>query len=156
MNVLVYDPYVSEKVINDFKCRKVDILDGLKKADFISIHTPLNINTKNLIAKNEFLKMKKNCVLINTSRGGIINQEDLVWALDNQIISGAGLDVYTEEPIKKLDPIIKTKNTILTPHNSALTLECRIKMGMETIKNINQYLEGNPILSNIINKEILS
>mgnify|MGYP000193844229 FL=1 len=92
---------------------------------------------------------------LQTARGKLINQEDLFWALNNKIIAGAGLDVFVSEPPDPQDPILTTENLVLTPHNSALTLECKIRMGIETIKNIVDFFEGKPILSNIVNKEIL-
>lgn len=155
MNILIYDPYVSKKIISEYKCHKVELIEGIKQADYISIHMPLNKDTKNIISKEEFKQMKKNCIIINTARGEILNQEDLLWALNNDIIYGAGLDVYKNEPPDKSDLILKSDKVILTPHNSALTIECRIRMGIETIKNILDYFEGKPILTNIVNKEIL-
>ena len=158
MNVLVYDPYVSHEIISDLGCTKVDLLEGIKQADFISIHMPLTNDTKNLISRSLLKEMKQNCILINTARGGIVNQEDLVWALNSNIIAGAGLDVYTNEPPDKLDPIFRTSNTILTPHNSALTLECRKRMAIETCENIVYYLFDREKLNdkNIINRNNLN
>ena len=156
MNIYVYDPFVSEKDIHDHNCKKIEFTKGIEIADYISIHMPLNNLTKNLITKKELEKMKNTCFIINTARGCILNQEDLIWALDNKVICGAGLDVFTDEPPKKTDPILSTNNLIFTPHNSALTLECRIRMGIETIKNITSFIEGKPIYSNIINREVLS
>tara|TARA_Y100000590_G_scaffold469764_1_gene659615 strand:+ start:533 stop:1495 length:963 start_codon:yes stop_codon:yes gene_type:complete len=157
MNIYVYDPFISEKDINSYNCKKIEFMEGIEIADYISIHMPLNHSTKNLITKKELEKMKNTCFIINTARGGILNQKDLIWALDNKVIGGAGLDVFTDEPPKKADPIlISSNNLILTPHNSALTLECRIRMGIETIKNIISFIEGKPIYSNIINREILT
>ena len=155
MNILIYDPYISKNIISEYKCHKVELIEGIKQADYISIHMPLNKDTKNIISKEEFKQMKKNCIIINTARGEILNQEDLLWALNNDIIYGAGLDVYKNEPPDKSDLILKSDKVMLTPHNSALTIECRIGMGIETIKNILDYFEGKPILSNIVNKEIL-
>ena len=155
MNILVYDPYVLEKDILALGCKKVDFDEGISQADYISLHLPSNKDTNKIISRSEFKKMKNTCFIINTARGKLINQEDLVWALNNEIIAGAGLDVYVSEPPEHNDPILSAKNTILTPHNSALTIECRIKMGIETITNILSFFEGKPILSNIVNKEVL-
>ena len=112
-------------------------------------------STKNIISKNEFLKMKKNCVVINTSRGGIINERDLFWALKNNKIHGAGIDVYETEPPETNNPLFKLDNIVLSPHNAALTLECRKRMSIETCENIINYLENKSSLNlnNIINKE---
>ena len=123
MNILVYDPYVFEKDNLALGCKKVDFDEGISQADYISLHLPSNKDTNKIISRSEFKKMKNTCFLINTARGKLINQEDLVWALNNDIIAGAGLDVYVSEPPEHNDPILSAKNTILTPHNSALTIE---------------------------------
>ena len=95
MKINVYDPFIDSKLINNYGGTKVDSLeDGVKKSDFISIHMPLNDKTKNLINYNLIKKMKKNCIIINTARGGIINEADLNKALDENLIFGAGLDVF--------------------------------------------------------------
>ena len=121
------------------------------------MHVPLNEKTKYLITKKELSKMKKNCILVNTARGGIIKEDDLVWALQNQIIHSAGLDVFEQEPPNKNNPLFLLNNVILSPHNAALTLECSKRMGVETCENIVNYLNKNSNLnlSNIVNKDIL-
>ena len=99
--------------------------------------------------------MKKNCVVVNTSRGGIINEKDLFWALKNNKIYGAGIDVYETEPPETNNPLFKLDNIVLSPHNAALTLECRKRMSIETCENIINYLENksNLNVNNIVNKE---
>ena len=79
-NIYVYDPFVNKQIIEANKCKKIDFSDGLVLADFISMHMPLNKETKNLIAKEELKQMKESCILVNTARGGIINEKDLTWA----------------------------------------------------------------------------
>ena len=155
--VYVYDPFVDEKSINDKNCYKIDLNDGVKLADFVTIHVPLNNQTNNLITKKQFRIMKKNCVLINTARGGIVNEEDLFWALKNKQIYAAGLDVYEKEPPKINHPLFKLENIVLTPHNAALTLECRKRMALECAENINYYLNKSSKLnySNIVNRKYL-
>ena len=92
--VIVYDPFLDKKIINKKNCTKVDFDEGLKIADFITIHMPLSAQTKNLINKKQFLTMKNNVILVNTARGGIVNEDDLFWALKNKKIHGAGIDVF--------------------------------------------------------------
>ena len=101
--------------------------------------------------------MKENCILVNTARGGIINEKDLIWALANKKIYGAGLDVFETEPPLKDNPLFQLDNVLLTPHNAALTLECRKRMAIETCENIVYYLTKNNRLNknNIINKKLL-
>ena len=109
------------------------------------------------IAKKELKQMKENCILVNTARGGIINEKDLIWALTNKKIYGAGLDVFETEPPLKDNPLFQLDNVLLTPHNAALTLECRKRMAVETCENIVYYLTKSDRLNknNIINKKLL-
>ena len=157
-NVIVYDPFVEEKIINEKGCTKIQFEEGIEKADFITIHIPLSDQTKNLISKKEFEKIKNNAIIVNTSRGGIINEEDLYWALKNRRIYGAGIDVYEKEPPTNNDPLLTLDNILLTPHNAALTLECRKRMAIEMAENILYYLEKDKRLNknNIINRKNLN
>ena len=151
--VYVYDPFIDISIIKENNCIPVDFDEGLYIADFISVHMPLNEKTKNMIAKNQLIKMKKTCILVNTSRGGIINEQDLIWALTNKEIYGAGTDVYEQEPPSIDNPLFKLDNIILTPHIAGLTLECRKRMAIETCENILHYLNERSklIVTNIIN-----
>ena len=157
-NVYVYDPFVNKEIIENKNCHKIDFVEGLALADFISVHMPLNEETKNLIAKDQFIQMKQECILINAARGGIVNEQDLVWALENQKIYAAGLDVFETEPPAHNNPLFQFDNVLLTPHNSALTLECRKRMAVETAENIAYYLEDQSKLNiqNIINQKNLN
>ena len=153
-NVYVYDPFIESSIIKNNNCNSIDFKEGIKIADFVSLHLPLNEKTKNMIAKDQFNMMKNTCILVNTARGGLINEQDLVWALTNKKIYGAGLDVYVKEPPNKDNPLFKLENIILSPHNAALTLECRKRMAVETCENIVHYLYDMKKLniSNIVNK----
>ena len=154
-NVYVYDPFINSSDIIKCNCKSIDLNDGIKIADFISIHMPLNNETKNIISKDKFDIMKKNCILVNTARGGIVNENDLFFALKNKKIFGAGLDVYEKEPPNKSNPLFKLSNTIFSPHNAALTIECRRRMAVETCENIVNYLFNKKQLKleNIINSK---
>ena len=156
--VYVYDPYIESKTIKDNNCFSISFEEGIKIADFISVHLPINEKTKYLIAKKELSQMKRTCILVNTARGGIVKEDDLIWALQNRIIHSAGLDVYETEPPHKNNPLFTINNLILSPHNAALTLECRQRMGVETCNNIVNYLNKTPdlILSNIVNNDFLN
>ena len=152
MNVYIYDPYISEEIIKSFGGTKVDNLeDAVKSMDIISLHTPLTDNTNNLININLLKKMKKNCIIINASRGGIINETDLDEALNQNIIFGAGLDVFSIEPPKNDNPLLKNDKVILSPHTSALTEEGRKRMGIETIQNLIDFFDKKLDKSKIIN-----
>ncbi|MDC1296469.1 hydroxyacid dehydrogenase [Alphaproteobacteria bacterium] len=156
--VLVYDPFVNDKDIKNKGCSKIDFDIGIKEADFITIHLPLSEKTRNLITKKEFSKMKKEVILVNTARGGIVNEIDLYYALKNNHIHAAGIDVFEIEPPSNNNKLFKLPNVLLTPHNSALTLECRKRMAIETAENILYYIGDRTKLNknNIVNKEYLN
>ena len=152
-NVYVYDPYVDISVIKENNCKPIDLIEGLKIADFITVHMPINNETRNMIGKNQFSMMKKTSIIVNTARGGIINEKDLIWALTNKEIYGAGLDVYEKEPPDRSNPLFSLDNIVLSPHNAALTLECRKRMSVESCENIVYYLNNKSKLNvnNIVN-----
>ena len=156
-NVYVYDPFVSKNVVEENNCKVIDKTSGLKIADYISIHLPLNNNTKNFINEQELSMMKETAIVVNTARGGIINETSLVNALQNKIILGAGLDVFEKEPPDENHPLFNLDNIILSPHNAALTIECRKRMAIESAENIAFFLLNNKKLNlnNIVNREKL-
>ena len=156
-NVYVYDPFVSKNVVEENNCKVIDKTSGLKIADYISIHLPLNNNTKNFINEQELSIMKETAIVVNTARGGIINEASLVNALQNKIILGAGLDVFEKEPPDENHPLFNLDNVILSPHNAALTIECRKRMAVESAENIAFFLLDNKKLNlnNMVNKEEL-
>ena len=152
MKVNVYDPFVDKKTIELMGGKKIeDINMGLKTADFLSIHMPLTSETKNLINLAKLKTMKKKAIIINTARGGIINETDLDTALNNKIIFGAGLDVFEKEPINMDNPLIKNKRVLLSPHSATFTKECTARMGIETVQNLIDFFE-NKIKKNMIVK----
>jgi D-3-phosphoglycerate dehydrogenase len=143
MKVNVFDPFVSAEVIQDYGGNKIENLEaGLENCDYLSLHIPLTDKTKNLINYKKIKSMKKNAVIINTSRGGIINEIDLDKALKNNIIFGAGLDVFEKEPIDKNNPLIDNKKVLLSPHSATFTNECKSRMAIETTKNIIDFFEN--------------
>jgi D-3-phosphoglycerate dehydrogenase len=150
MNVLVYDPYASEMQCSEEGFIKQDCLDDvLKESDIVSISVPLTIDTENLIAARELSIMKKNAILINTSRGKIINEQDLYHALRNGEIFGAALDVFAEEPISKDHPLLTCDNFIGTPHNGANTVDSLIRMGTGAVDEIVRLLNHEGASSRI-------
>ena len=153
--IFVCDPFLEKKGIDIKPYKFVDLQTGLKFSNFITIHILLTKETKNFISKKELSLMKEDTILVNTSRGGIINQEDLCLALEQKKLLGAGLDVFTNEPPEGNDIILSAKNIVFTPHNAALTLECRKRMAIETIENILDHLQYNTNIENIVNKDIL-
>jgi len=143
MNVNVFDPFVSKETVLQFGGSKIDNLDdGLKKCDYLSLHIPLTEKTKNMIDISKFKIMKKNSIIINTSRGGIINEQDLNKVLNENIIFGAGLDVFEKEPVNTDNPLLKNKKVLLSPHSATFTNECKSRMSIETTKNIIDFFEN--------------
>ena len=142
MNVFVYDPFVSKEVVESLGGKKVENLeDSIKNMDAVSLHVPLNDKTKNLINYNLLKIMKKNCIIINAARGGVINETDLDRALNENLIFGAGLDVFEKEPPDQNNPLLKNEKVLLSPHTAAFTEECMVRMGKETIQNIIDFFE---------------
>ena len=151
MKVNIFDPFVSKEIISQFGGNKIDNFDeGLKKCDYLSLHIPLTEKTKNMINISKLKIMKKNTIIINTSRGGIINELDLNKALNENIIFGAGLDVFEKEPINIDNPILKNKKVLLSPHSATFTNECKSRMSIETTKNIIDFFENKLDKSMII------
>ncbi|MCV0401759.1 MAG: D-glycerate dehydrogenase [Nitrosopumilus sp.] len=134
-----------EKLLN---AKYVSFEKLITESDFISIHVPHTKETDKLFDMKILKKMKKTAFLINTSRGRVINEKDLVTALKNKIISGAGLDVFETEPISKKHPFVKLSNIVLAPHIGSSTKETRAKMAEITVKNLDLGIKGKkPIYS---------
>ena len=157
MEVYVYDPFLDNDIIIKKQCMPIEKNQGLAIADFITIHLPLNGDTKNFISQTELNVMKKKSILVNTSRGGIVNENDLCIALESKKIQGAGMDVFVSEPPESNHPFFKLDNILLTPHNAALTLECRERMSLEASQNIVFFLKNMSELNveNLVNKKYL-
>tara|TARA_X000000368_G_scaffold409498_1_gene391524 strand:+ start:1054 stop:2022 length:969 start_codon:yes stop_codon:yes gene_type:complete len=155
--VYVYDPFVNDKEILKANCIPIEKNEGLKTADYITLHLPLKQNTRNFISTKEFDDIKNTAIIVNASRGGIINEEALIVALKNNQIQAAALDVFEKEPPIENHPIYSFNNVLLSPHNSALTLECRERMSIEAASSIVNYLTDKKKLNldNLINKEHL-
>ena len=143
MKVKIFDPFVSKESIEEFGGTKIDNLDnGLKTCDYLSLHVPLTEKTKNMIDYSKLKTMKKNVIIINTSRGGIINEKDLDKAINEKIIFGAGLDVFEKEPVDMDNPLLKNKKVLLSPHSATFTNECKSRMSLEVTKNIIDFFEN--------------
>ena len=136
--------------LNLSEANKLNVLpmskeDLFKTSDILSIHVVLNEKYKNLITKKEFKQMKKSTFLINTSRGEIINEKDLVEALENDEIAGAGLDVYTQEPLPQDHKLRFLPNAFLLPHIGYVTVENYSKFYFQMIENLNSCINNKPI-----------
>ena len=143
MKVIVFDPYVDDEIITSFGGAKMTTLEeGLQKADILSLSLPLNSETKNFITLKEMKIMKKSSIIINAARGGVVNEEDLNTALNNNIIAFAGIDVFEKEPPATTNPLIKNKKVILSPHAATFTKEGLESMAVETAQNIIDFFEN--------------
>ena len=139
---------VSKSKEKSLNAKYVSFEKLIKESDFVSIHVPHTKETDKLFDMKILKKMKKSSFLINTSRGKVINEKDLAYALKKKIIAGAGLDVFDKEPIKKNHPLVKLPNIVLAPHIGSSTKETRIKMAEITVKNLNLGINGKkPIYS---------
>jgi D-3-phosphoglycerate dehydrogenase len=137
MNILAYDPYV--QYLNDEKIKLVNFDELIKKSDFITLHLPLTPETKNLINLNVMKKMKNNAIIVNCSRGGIVNEDDLYIALKDNIIKGAALDVFENEPLKDSKLIELGNKVLLTPHLGASTYEAQINVAIDVANQIIEF-----------------
>ena len=151
MNVYVFDPYVSKEKIESLGGKKIENLEEtVKSMDIISLHMPLTEKTKNLINYDLLKTMKKNCIIINAARGGIIHEEDLDKALNENLIFGAAIDVFKKEPPDVNNPLLKNDKVFLSPHTAAFTDECMTRMGKETIQNLIDFFENKIDQSKIV------
>ncbi|WP_102264450.1 phosphoglycerate dehydrogenase [Mesobacillus jeotgali] len=141
MKVLCYDVYQDNQLEKQGVGKYVTIHELLKQSDFITIHTDLNQGTKAMIGEKELSYMKRNAFLVNTARGGIIDENALYQALKTGLIKGAAMDVFETEPL--LDsPLVELPNFIATPHMAGYTEEALREVGMLTAKNVIDVLEG--------------
>lgn len=135
MQILCYDIYENEAFKKECNARYVDLDTLLKESDFITIHSPLTPETQNMIGAREFDMMKNDAVIVNTARGGIIDEEALYEALKSGSIRGAGLDATVDEPPYD-SPLMTLPNCILTPHAGAATKEASSKMSLMAAQNV--------------------
>lgn len=141
VELLLYDKYESLAFAKEVEARYVRLEEILRIADFISINLPLMTETKGLIGEEELYMMKRETILVNTSRGGIVEERSLVKALQEKRLRGAALDVFTEEPPKNQD-LFSLPNLLLTPHIGAYTEEAVTMMGLKAAENVIAALEG--------------
>lgn len=143
METAGYDPFLNKEVIEGLDCEYFeDYREMIKECDFISVHVPLVENTRDMIGKSELESMKPTAVVINCSRGGIINEEALVEALNNGVIAGAGTDVYIQEPPAPDCSLFQGKNLLCSPHSAAQTREAVINMAQMCVEGCLAVING--------------
>jgi D-3-phosphoglycerate dehydrogenase len=149
MRVVAYDPYVKESD----EVELCSLEEVLSKADFLSIHVPLTPETKDIVAARELAMMKPTAFLINTSRGGVVNEEDLYQALKDGQLAGAGLDVFVKEPPQAANPLVQLDNVIATPHTGAVTEEAMERMAAMAAEEVLAVLAGR-VPRNLVNPQV--
>jgi D-3-phosphoglycerate dehydrogenase len=156
MNVLVYDPYKPADDIKAAGCEAVTDLDAaLPRADFVSIHCPKTSETVGMFNAGRLRRMKPSAYLVNTARGGIVDETALYDALTSGKLAGAGLDVFAQEPPSVTCPLFELPNVIIAPHVAGVTREAVERMSEQTARNILSALDGEPIRQNVINQDVL-
>ncbi|HTN12728.1 MAG TPA: hydroxyacid dehydrogenase [Acetobacteraceae bacterium] len=156
MTVLVYDPYTAQDAIAARGCTPVAELDtALPRADFLSIHCPKKPDTIGLINAARLARMKPGAFLVNTARGGIVDEDALYAALTEGRLAGAGLDVFAEEPTPTDNKLLTLPNVIAAPHMAGVTQEALDRMAINTVRNLLSVIDGAPARQNVVNREVL-
>jgi len=140
--ILVFDPFIDAETIRSMGAEKVDWEEALKAADYISVHMPLNDKTRGIINTSAFALMKPTAIIINTSRGPVINEQDLIDALTTGRINSAGLDVHAKEPLDKDSPLMKIENCVLTDHAGWYSEEAMSELKRKVAENVKDVLTG--------------
>ena len=147
MDVLVYDPYISEKRATDFGTKLVELDELVRSADVLTVHTPLNEETRDMITATHFAAMKQGVLIVNCARGGIINEADMLAALQSGKVAGAAFDVWSEEPPQDetVKQLIAHPQMVVTPHLGANTFEAQTNVAIDVSREILNLLEGKPV-----------
>lgn len=146
---LVYDPYVSDEILNQYEVTKVDFETLLRESDIITVHTPLTKDTYHLFDQDAFSKMKKGSYIVNTSRGPVIDGEALADAIEKGILAGAVLDVTETEPINKDSRLLQLDNVIITPHMAWYSEEAQVDLQRKAAEEIARVLTGNKPINSV-------
>ena len=145
MKVIGFDPFLSVEAAEKIGVEPVDLPTLYKRADYITVHVPLSEKTKGLIGKSAFLQMKKGVYVINCARGGIVNESDLVTAIEEGIVAGAALDVFEQEPPSPNHPLFKLDQVICTPHLGAATDEAQENVALEVAEQVADFFTAGTI-----------
>jgi D-3-phosphoglycerate dehydrogenase len=142
MRVLAYDPYATPEMARTANAELTDLESVLRQADFVSLHAPLTPETRHLIGAAELALMKPDAILVNTSRGGLVDEAALCEALAEKRIAGAGLDVFEQEPLEPDNPLRGLDNVVLAPHLGGTTEEALVRLSVRAAQNILAVLRG--------------
>jgi D-3-phosphoglycerate dehydrogenase len=153
MQVITYDPYVSDEVLKRANVRRVELDELIRTSDYISLHCPLTPETKHLFSTEAFQKMKRSAYLVNTARGPVVDEAALAEALDQKLIAGAALDVMEKEP-PGTSPLFGRDNIIVTPHTSFYSEESLVDLQTKAAEEVVRVLSGQAP-RNPVNPEVL-
>lgn len=155
MHILYHNRNRNQQIESELGVSYMELDDLFKQSDFVSIHTSLNKDSYHLINKFALKKMKKTAFLINTARGQVVIEEDLINALKNSNIAGAALDVFEKEPLPRTSPLLKMKNVVLLPHIGSATFHTRSMMAEVAVQSLLDVLNGKePDAAFLINPEV--
>jgi len=156
MKVLVYDPYVPGDQVRAAGCEPVGDLDAvLPRVDFVSVHCPRTPETEGMFNAARLARMKPSAYLVNTARGGIVDEAALHAALTAGTIAGAGIDVFDREPPQTDNPLLGLHNVVTAPHMAGVTRESVDRMAAQAARNVLSVFDGEPVRENVINPEVL-
>jgi D-3-phosphoglycerate dehydrogenase len=156
MNVLVHDPYVVQDGIRTAGATPVaDWRGALGTIDFLSVNCMKNDETNGMVGKAELVAMKQTAYVVNTARGGIVDEAALYDALKSKIIAGAGIDPFVDEPATADNPLFQLDNILVSPHSAGVTQESVFRMGQVAAQNVVDCFDGKLDPANIINTEVL-
>lgn len=155
MRIVTHDPYVGEEIIRKQQTEPVSLNELMAQSDFLSIHTPLTPETRNLLNEDRLRRMKPTSFLINTARGGVIDQDALLRALQEGWIAGAALDVFEPERLPSDHPLLTLPNLIVTPHVAFYSEESILELAVKAAKNVAAVLSGH-YPDSVINAEVFA
>jgi len=160
MKVLAYDPFISEEKAAEVGVELVDFETLISRADYLTLHLPLTVDTKNLLNKEAFSRMKKGVRIINCAKGGIIDEEALLWALEQGIVAGAALDTFEKEPLNVSNPLLRMNNVICTPRLASRSIEAENEVAIGVAKGVIAALAAEPVATSLnippVSKDVMS
>jgi glyoxylate reductase len=154
MKIVYYDEERNPKLESELGVEYADTDTVFRESDFVTIHVPLTEKTRNFVGEKQLNLMKKTAILVNTSRGPVVDEKALYKALKVGKIAGAGLDVFQKEPIDMSTPLLRLNNTVLLPHIGSASVETRTKMAVMAVENAVAAIEGK-VPPNLANPEVL-
>lgn len=142
MSLLAYDPYVTQAAAAQAGARLVDLDTLIGNSDMVTVHVPLTEETRHLLGKRQFSLMKRGAILINASRGGVVDEQALAEALSSGRLAGAGLDVFEKEPVSSMNPLLSMRNVVLSPHMASHSRESLREMAVTVAEDVLRVLRG--------------